>query len=107
MPFASYYNILMDHTGGAISSATTSPAFLVADLGQMALSIETRTTFASIITVQGTNREGFAATIPDAAWSNLTAITSPGVFTIDPGMRWLRVASASSVTVILSGRVRG
>ena len=107
MPFASYRDVMLDHTGAIKSSATTSGAFLIADLGQIALSVLTVTTFASRISVQGCNADGLTAAIPDGAWSTLTALTAPGVVTIDPGMRWLRVASASSCTVELTGRVRG
>ena len=106
MPFPAYRSVMLDHTGGAVSSATTSGAFLIADLAQISLSVATVTTFASRISVQGCNVDGLTATIPDGMWSTLTALTAPGVVTIDPGVRWLRVASASSCTVELTGRIR-
>lgn len=99
--------VLLDPSGAITSSATTSNAFLVADFAQMALSVLTVTTFASLITVQACNADGLKSAIPDGMWSTITTLTSPGVFTVDPGFKWLRVASASSATVILSARVRG
>ena len=107
MPFGSFRNAMLDHTGKEVSSATTSGAFMIADYGQMSLSVQTVTPFVSLVTVQGTNADGLSAAIPDGAWSTLTALTGGNqMVTIDPGVRWLRVASASSCTVILSGRIR-
>jgi hypothetical protein len=101
------YSIRHDFFDGASanSSTYTSGAYCVADLRQMAVSLATDTTAASRLTIQASHENGFTAAI--TTWSDLTAVTLAGVYTIDPGMRWLRCTRSSieSLNVVtLSGR---
>ena len=108
---------------GADTSNVTSPPWLVVDWRQMSISVETGSAFASRITVQGTNLDGFKSTLSSAGgfgnstvpvgnWSHVTIITGQGLFTIDPGFRWICVIrptqgsgqTASNITVTLVGR---
>ena len=90
----------------ANSSTYTSNAQLTVDLATISLSIETVAAAASLFTVQGTNENGFHTALRAGAWSNLTTITVPGMYTIDAGPRWTRVLRSSiesNATVILQG----
>lgn len=71
------------------SSGTGLPHF-VGDARLLTLSIQTSTASASRFTISGSNADGFQASIPDASFSVLTTIVAPGLYTIDPGARWLR-----------------
>lgn len=90
----------------ANSSTYTSGAMLTVDLATIALSVQTVAAAASRFTVEGSNENGFTEAIPAAAWSILTTLTVPGMFTIDPGPRWVRVLRSSiesNASVILQG----
>jgi hypothetical protein len=100
------YSIRHDFFDGASanSSSYTAGAYCVVDLRQMAVSLATSTTSASRLTLQASHEDGFTAAI--TVWSDLTAITLAGVYTIDPGMRWmrgLRGSQESLAVVTLSG----
>ena len=100
------YSIRHDFFDGASanSSTYTSGAYCVADLRQMAVSVATSTTSASILTLQASHQDGFTATI--TTWSDLTALSVAGVYTVDPGMRWMRAQRGSQESrnvVTLSG----
>lgn len=82
-----------DGTSGN-SSSYTSPAILAADYDNIAVSWVTITTAASLLTIQGSNEDGFQSSL--ATWSTLTSITGAGAYVIDPGMRWLRALRSSS-----------
>lgn len=95
------------------NSLFTSNPVCIADYRDMALSIQTSTGSASNITVQLCNVDGFTATIPEGAWSNVTVIGTAGLQTIDPGPRWMRVirdgiavSAASNTTVSLQGKAQ-
>lgn len=91
----------------ANSSLRTSPSALVADWNIVTLSWQTATTSASTLTVQGTLSDGLRTTIAEAEWSNLTLLTTAGIFTVDPGARWIRVVRGSpesTSTVFIGGR---
>ena len=90
----------------ANSSTYTSNPQLTVDLATISLSVETVAAAASLFTVQGTNENGFTSALRSAAWSNLTTLTVPGMYTIDAGPRWTRVLRSSiesNATVILQG----
>ena len=70
------------------SSTYTSPWQLVADAATISVSWSTVNTSSSLFTIQGSNDEGTQSAITNA--STVTAITSQGIYTIDPGIRWLR-----------------
>lgn len=96
-------------TGGSgNNSAITSVAALVADWQIQTLSWETVTGSASTLTVQGSLADGLQAAVPAATWSNLTMLTAAGMYTVDPGSRWIRVVRGSpesASTVLIAGRV--
>ena len=99
-------NILI--AAGTSSSSVTSPIALTADWNIVSLSWLTATTSASTLTVQGTLFSGVTATIPEAEWSTLTLLRAQGIYTVDPGARWIRVlrgSPESASTVWLAGRV--
>ena len=86
-----------------LNSDMTSSAAFTGDYRTMTIQIDAIA--GSMITIQGSNDDGFRSSI--ATWSNLTAITSAGMFTIDPGVRWIRVQRASADTdntITLFGR---
>ena len=96
-------------TGGAANnSAITSVSALVADWQIQTLSWQTVTDSASTLTVQGSLANGLTSAIPEATWSNLTALNAAGMYTIDPGSRWIRVVRGSpesASSVVIAGRV--
>ena len=88
------------------SSTATSGAVFVGDAFSLSCSLVT--TAASVVTLQGSNDDGFTAAI--GTWSTLTALTANGIYAIQPGARWLRAqqaASSSSATLKLSKTVAG
>lgn len=85
--------VLFDGTSGT-SSTFTSSWVLAADFFQMAVSYYSSDAAASTVTLQGSNDDGLTAAITNT--STLTALTAPGMFVIDPGMRWLRAQRNSS-----------
>jgi len=82
----------------ATSSTYTSGWVLVADYRQM--SLEWQDGGNSRLTLAGTNLDGLRAALPAttsaATTSALTGITSSGMFTVDPGVRWLRAERNSA-----------
>ena len=99
---------------GASTSTSTSNPELVADFRQLALSITSSTASSSRYTVWGTAADGLQSALQAQDWSVATTIVSQGVFTIDPGLRWLKVerdsisvSAASNVTFWLHGVVAG
>ena len=95
------------------TSVSTGSQWLAADARQVTLSIETAVAAASRFTVVGTNAEGLRTalgtplhTVDNDGWSILTVITSPGVYNIAPGFRWVNVfrASGSTDTATFHGR---
>lgn len=94
------------------SSTLTGQPFLVADLRQLTLSIQSQTNTASRYTVVGTNFNEANGALPNASqtvngvWSILTALTEQGMYNIAPGFRWINVfrPSASSITATFHGR---
>lgn len=99
------------------SGATSYPCF-IGDLYALTLSIQTSTTSASRFTVNATNADGFQSSLNTASasgasghWSILTTITGgAGMYTIDPGPRWIVVtrpdfttSAASAATVTIAG----
>ena len=88
------------------NSSGTGLAYWTGDARLVTLSIQSSTGSASRFTVSGSNADGFQAAIPEASWSVLTTITTRGVFTVDPGCRWIRaeqpdfaLSATSAVTV--------
>ena len=77
----------------AQTSTYTSNPFLVADAATLSVSVITAAAVSSTVTIQGSNDDGLSASI--ANWSTVTGVTAPGLYTIDPGARWLRVQRGS------------
>ena len=98
------WQVMHDST---VSSTYTSNPVLTVDLASISLSWRTNTTASSPLTVQGTLDNGFSGlTLVENSWSLLTAATSQGLVTIDPGIRWIRTIAGSAdstATVILQG----
>src|SRR3954468_12954942 len=72
------------------NSSGTGLAIFVGDARLLTVSIQTSNASASRYTVSLSNADGFQATIPEASWSVATTITLQGIYTLDPGGRWLR-----------------
>lgn len=90
----------------ANSSNRTSNAALIADARQITLSVQTVAAVASVYSVHMTNANGFSSAIAEGDWSNVSGVQR-GVFTLDPGARFLRVirpATDSLGTVIVHAR---
>lgn len=74
-------------------SSGTSPSIFVGDCRLLSLSVVTSTGSASNVTVSLSNDPGFSAVI--GSWSNVTILPNQGIFSIDPGARWIRVERAA------------
>lgn len=88
-------------------SSGTSPSIFVGDARLLSVSVTTSTGSASNITISLSNDNGFTAEI--ANWSMVTVLPNKGIFTVDPGARWLRaeraniaVSATSNTTVLLN-----
>jgi len=99
---------------GASTSTTTSTPQCVADFRMLSLSIISSTGSSSRYTVWGTAVDGLQSPIQAQDWSVATTIVSQGVFTIDAGLRWMKierdnisVSASSNVTMTLHGVVAG
>ena len=90
------YSVRFDFfDGSSVQSTTTISAdYCVADLRQLSLSILTDATAAASFVVQASLDDGFTSAIANR--STITTITLAGTYTIDPGLRWLRVQRPSS-----------
>lgn len=103
---------------GANTSLQTSNPWFSGDLGRISVSVTTGAAAASRVTIVGSDADGLTSTLSSASptvntnnWSQVTAITSPGVFVIDPGPRWLMAIrdtsnsgqTASNITVLFTG----
>jgi len=93
---------LFDGSSGNSSTFTSSAQF-VGDYAFMTVSWATDTTAASRLTLQGTNEDGFRASLN--TWSNLTGITQAstvaGLYTIDTGFRWIRAQRGSEESLAI------
>ena len=89
-------------------SSGTGPAIFVGDARLLTVSIQSSTGSASRFTFDASNDDGFKAAIGDATWSTLTVLTAKGIYTVDPGARWIRaqqpvfsLSATSANTVML------
>jgi hypothetical protein len=89
---------LFDGSSGQ-SSTYTSDWHLLADFEYLSLSWHTDTTAGSRLTLTASNDDGLGSSIANT--SNVTAITVAGIYTIDPGMRWLRAERPSSESLAI------
>lgn len=102
---------------GADSSSETGAVWYAGEFDKLTVSIQSSTGSASRYTVVGTNQDGLQAAlttpsrlVPANNWSIVTVITAQGIYTIDPGIRWLNVirdgisvSAASNATVTFTG----
>lgn len=88
MPRSYTKNIaLFDGTSGD-STTTTSAWQMVADFDVLSVSWNTDTGTASRLTLEGSNDLGTTSAIANS--STLTGITVQGLYTVDPGVRFIR-----------------
>jgi hypothetical protein len=97
---------LAAHTSG---SSGSSPSIFVGDCRLLSVSVQTSTASASNITISLSNNHGLDSADSLLVWSTVTVLPNRGIFTVDPGARWLRaeranigISSTSNVTVILN-----
>jgi hypothetical protein len=79
--------VLFDGTSGQSSTFTSNDQFL-GDFRYIAISVVTSDTAASRLTLTSSFEDGYSSSL--VTRSVVTTITVPGVYTIDPGLRWLR-----------------
>lgn len=96
------HNKLKNMLYNTAASTNTSPWVFIGDCRVASLSIQTQVAGASNVTISLSNDDGFNSAIQNK--SVVTVMPSPGVFTLDPGARWVQAerASASTTTVLLS-----
>jgi hypothetical protein len=98
---------------GVDSSDLTSNPQLVDGYRQLSISIQTSSTSAGNVLVYGANADGLGSALTEGNWSLVTTIPQAGIYTVDPGMRWLRStrttifagSAASNATIILQANV--
>lgn len=95
----------------ASGSTVTSPAYLVQDYNTISVMIvSAASNFSANGIIQASNDDGLQpiggpyGTVAPLNWSTITSYVTTGVFSITPGMRWLRFGSIiSASTVVLAG----
>ena len=80
----------------AAGSDLTSVTALVADARSLTLSVESNTTIAVNWVLEGSNEQGFDASIN--TFSNLSTIVADGIHKIDEGVRWVRLLRDSATS---------
>ena len=97
------------HTGESGDSSTvTSNPIWAGDANAISVSIQSVAAVASVWSIDANNGDGFLTALGTGLagagdWSNITTITSQGIYSVTPGARWLRlvrpaVNSQASVT---------
>jgi hypothetical protein len=89
----------------ANSSTYTSNSVWVGDDNVVSVSILSTAAVASTWSLDGSNDDGFSSAIGN--WSNVTAIAAQGIYSVTPGMRWIRCvrpATDSQSSVVLAMR---
>lgn len=81
-------------------SSGTSPSIFVGDARLLSVSVQTSTGSASNITISLSNDNGFSAEIGN--WSTVTVLPNRGIFTVDPGARWIRAERANIAISVTS-----
>jgi len=103
--------VLLGLAGGPASSSTgTSNNMLIADCRLITVSVQTSTGSASNVTVSLSDNDGLQSNDSTLFFSVVTVLPNQGIFTIDPGARWLKVeraniamgSAASNTTVIIN-----
>jgi hypothetical protein len=60
----------------------------VGDANVISVSLSTATAGSSAYSLDASNDDGFQSAIVN--WSNVTVLTAKGIYSVTPGMRWLR-----------------
>jgi len=96
----------------ASSSTVTSVPYLVQDYNTISVMVaSSASNFATNgPVIQASNDDGIQpmggpqGTVAPLNWSTITSVITTGIFSITPGMRWLRFGSIiSASTVVLAG----
>jgi hypothetical protein len=102
--------VLHDGSSAQSSTITSNPVF-VGDANVISVSIQSVAAVASVWSLDGTNDDGFLTALSTGAegtaWSNITAITAQGIYSVTPGARWLRLirpAVNSQASVVVAYR---
>ncbi len=114
MPYGK--NKVMLGNSSDLASALTSNAQLVDGYRQLSISIQTASNdSAHNVRVYGTNTHGLDSSLVSGDWSLVTTIPQQGIYTVDPGMRWLQVdrnpfavgstSTLSNTTIMLQANV--
>ena len=89
------------------TSSGTGTAHFVGDARLITVSVVSSNASASRYTISLSNDDGFQSTI--AAWSIATTLVNAGIYTIDPGARWIRaeqpdiaLSTSSAVTITIN-----
>lgn len=105
---------------GADTSSQTGNPWFVGDFRTLTVSVTSGSAAASRLSILGSNNDGFNSTLSSGnptvdtnQWSHVTQILTQGVFTIEPGFRWINAVRAtafsgqtgSNITVIFEGKV--
>jgi hypothetical protein len=105
------YSQTFNPYAGVAESAVTSNSIPLMDAayGTVSWSLTTSSATASVWTMQGSNEDGFTATLPAYAWATIAANSAQGFYsltTLPPRWaRWQRTPSNSSSTLLLAYRV--
>ena len=94
--------VFFDGAGANQSTLTAGPYF-VGDFETMSMSWSSSTAASSTLILTASNDDGLTAGTSIATYSTISTVGAQGLFTIDPGMRWLRAvrASADSTCVVI------
>lgn len=77
------------------ASSGTSPNIFVGDARLLTVSVQTSTGSASNITIALSNNDGFTSADSTFFYSVVTVLPAQGIFTIDPGARWIKAERAN------------
>ena len=98
-------SVLFDSSSAA-SSTFTSRVHYMADY--RIISAEIPTTLNSGVSLEATNEDGFTVDLNSGGtWSTLTRITAAGVYSVDPGFKYMRArrqSTDSQAAVVVQAR---
>ena len=105
-----YSQTLNPYAGVAESGVTSKSVPLMDAVYQsVTYSLTSSSGTASVWTMQGSNEDGFTASIPAYSWFDIVSVSAQGYYsltTLPPRWsRWQRTPSASSSTLLVAYRV--
>lgn len=83
---------------GLPSSMTTSAPQFVGDFQSYSIEIGS----SSVVTLEGSNADGFTAALAAPDWSVLSVIAAAGLQKVETGFRWIRVWRSQSTNTVRS-----